>query len=79
MLNRQCQPPESLFRPLVLFVIEKADSPASRSAYPLMSLFVFVISYSPSISSVVRPVISAMSVTAKPLAFMRRADSTACL
>ena len=33
-LNRQLRPPESLFRQLVLFVIEKADSPARQSVYP---------------------------------------------
>ena len=51
---RQRQPPKSLFRPLVLFVIEKADSPASRLAYPLVVLFLVAHFTLPVFSSLSR-------------------------
>jgi hypothetical protein len=51
---RQHRPSESLFRPLVLSLIEKADSPASRSVYPLVALFLVAHFTLPVFSSLSR-------------------------
>ena len=51
---RQHRPSESLFRPLVLFVIEKADSPERRLAYPLVALFLVAHFTLPVFSSLSR-------------------------
>ena len=84
-LNRQCRPPEYFFRLYIpqprtcLFPPIEARPLGPKGRLPEQEVFripvrvPYIIYYSASISQEFRPVISAMTSIAIPLAFMREA------